>query len=58
MLPNLDLNDGSLVFPVTCCDYVDFRPILQTISTLIYKERSFNLIDVNEESIWLYGGRS
>ena len=55
MLPNWGPNDGSLVFPVTCCDYVDFRPILQTISTLIYKERSFNLIDVNEESIWLYG---
>lgn len=28
-MPNYSANDGSLVLPLSACDYVDYRPSLQ-----------------------------
>lgn len=30
-MPNLGSNDGALVFPVTECDYIDYRPTIQAV---------------------------
>jgi len=34
-VPNLGANDGALVFPVTDCDYLDYRPTVQAVGAVI-----------------------
>lgn len=51
-LPNRGANDGSLIFPVTSCNYNDFRPIINSISCLIKNERLYKDGDYDEEVIW------
>ncbi len=43
--PNLGANDGALVFPVTLCDYLDFRPTIQATGSVI------------DHKAWLPGGK-
>lgn len=33
--PNLGSNDGALIFPVTTCDYLDFRPTIQAVGAVV-----------------------
>jgi hypothetical protein len=33
--PNLGSNDGALVFPVSGCDYLDYRPTIQAVGAII-----------------------
>ncbi|MBM9531585.1 alginate lyase family protein [Desulfoprunum benzoelyticum] len=33
--PNLGANDGALIFPVTDCDYLDFRPTIQATGMVV-----------------------
>lgn len=51
-LPNYGSNDGALIFPVTSCDFQDFRPILNTIFTLIEGKRLYKPGIYDEEILW------
>lgn len=51
-VPNRGANDGALIFPVTSCDYRDFRPIINSISTLISGERLYKRGLYDEEVLW------
>jgi len=51
-LPNYGSNDGALIFPVTVCDYLDYRPVINTIHTLISGERLYPSGYYDEELIW------
>jgi hypothetical protein len=33
--PNLGSNDGALIFPVTTCDYLDYRPTIQAVGAIV-----------------------
>jgi hypothetical protein len=33
--PNLGSNDGALLFPITECDYFDYRPIIQALGAVL-----------------------
>jgi hypothetical protein len=33
--PNLGANDGALIFPVTGCDYLDYRPTIQAVGCVV-----------------------
>ncbi len=51
-MPNYGSNDGALVFPLTSCVYGDFRPIVNTIYTLLKKDKLYPIGKWDEELIW------
>lgn len=51
-LPNRGANDGALIFPVTSCSYRDFRPVINTINTLLCNERLYGQGFYDEEILW------
>ncbi|QSQ07961.1 hypothetical protein H0A61_00280 [Koleobacter methoxysyntrophicus] len=51
-VPNYGSNDGSLIFPVTSCEYGDYRPVLNTMYTLIEGKRLYSPGDYDEELLW------
>lgn len=54
-LPNYGANDGSLPSPLSCCDFSDFRPILQTVSIMVRGERLYPPGPWDEEAAWWLG---
>ncbi|GAM16233.1 heparinase II/III domain-containing protein [Mesobacillus selenatarsenatis] len=56
-VPNYGSNDGALIFPVTSCGYRDFRPVVNTIISLIEGKRIFENGDYDEELMW-FGKRN
>src|SRR5215472_6424135 len=57
-VPNYGNNDGSLVLPLTDCDYGDFRPTLQTVYYLGGRRRTFGTGPWDEALVWLFGTQS
>ncbi|WP_342600221.1 heparinase II/III family protein [Psychrobacillus sp. FSL H8-0483] len=55
-VPNYGSNDGALIFPVTSCGYRDFRPVLNTMYSLIEGKRLYESGDYDEELLW-FGSR-
>jgi hypothetical protein len=51
-VPNYGSNDGALIFPVTSCDYRDFRPVLNTLHVLYEGKRLYDAGDYDEELLW------
>lgn len=57
-VPNYGHNDGSLVLPLSDCDYRDFRPTLQAVHYLVYSQRRFTRGYWDEMLLWLFGAQS
>ena len=54
--PNYGSNDGALLFPLSNCDYQDFRPVVQAIARLDpNNDAPFPPEPWDEESLWFYG---
>lgn len=51
-MPNYGSNDGALAFPVTSCEYRDFRPVINTIYTFLSKKRLYKEGMHDEERLW------
>ena len=51
-LPNYGANDGALIFPVTCCGYRDFRPVINTVYALTSGKRLYPDGLYDEEMLW------
>ncbi|PLS17792.1 hypothetical protein CVD28_08815 [Bacillus sp. M6-12] len=51
-VPNYGSNDGALIFPVTSCEYRDFRPVVNTVFYLIDCKRIYEPGQYDEELIW------
>lgn len=54
-VPNYGNNDGSLVFPLTSCDFLDFRPQLNALHFIINNARLYNAGKHEEELFWFCG---
>lgn len=54
-VPNYGSNDGALILPLTSCDYLDYRPVLQTAGLLFDKRRRYGKGPWDEEALWLFG---
>lgn len=52
-VPNLGHNDGSNIFPLSQCDYPDYRPVAQAASIAFLEKSIFSIGCWDEESIWL-----
>ena len=48
-------NDGALIFPLSNCDYRDFRPIVQAVRYQTCRERRFASGAWDEELFWFHG---
>jgi hypothetical protein len=56
--PNYGNNDGTLVLPLSDCDYSDFRPTLQAAYYLGKHERHLARGPWDEMLLWLFGADS
>lgn len=52
-MPNYGSNDGALVYPLTCCGYRDFRPVVNAIHVLLAGDALYDKGKHEEELIWL-----
>jgi Heparinase II/III-like protein/Heparinase II/III N-terminus len=53
--PNYGSNDGSLILPLSDCDYQDFRPVVQATHFLSAAERCYPDGPWDEDLFWLFG---
>lgn len=53
-VPNYGSNDGALIFPVTTSSYRDFRPVLNTVHTVLKGKRLYNQGNYDEELLWFF----
>ncbi len=52
-VPNLGHNDGSNIFPLSQCDYADYRPVAQAASVAFLGKPALQRGYWNEELLWL-----
>lgn len=57
-LPNFGSNDGALILPLDTCDYIDYRPLLQSCYYAMYQQHLFEEGPWNEDLFWLFGPES
>jgi hypothetical protein len=57
-LPNYGPNDGALIFPLSSCDYLDYRPSLGALNAALGREAIYPSGIWDEESFWFGVGRS
>jgi len=51
-VPNYGSNDGALIFPITTSNYRDFRPVLNTVYSMLKKKRLYLQGNYDEEMLW------
>lgn len=54
-VPNYGANDGSLILPLNSCDYLDYRPVLQSCWYFFRHERLYDSGPWDEDLLWLFG---
>lgn len=54
-LPNYGPNDGSNTLPLSECDRLDYRPVIQTTHYLVHRRRLLPPGPWDEALIWLFG---
>ena len=54
-VPNYGQNDGALIFPLTDCQYQDFRPIIQACHYYFRRNRCYAAGPWDELLYWFFG---
>jgi hypothetical protein len=54
-LPNYGNNDGACVLPLSECDFLDYRPVIQATHYLVHRERILPRGPWDEDLVWLFG---
>jgi hypothetical protein len=57
-LPNYGSNDGALIFPVSSLDYLNYKPILNSLYLKLTSNRLYSFGDHEEEVLWFNGYNS
>ncbi len=57
-LPNYGSNDGALIFPLSSCNYLDYRPSLNALSEVLDGKSLFGSGPWTEEAVWFGGSDS
>jgi len=55
MVPNYGANDGALVFPLSSCDYLNYKPQLNTINYIINGKKLYESGKHEEDLLWFCG---
>lgn len=53
LAPNYGANDGAFILPLSCCDYRDYRPVVQTAHALLGRPPAYPCGAWNEGALWL-----
>jgi hypothetical protein len=56
--PNYGSNDGANVLPLSCSDYLDYRPVAQTANYAFHGRLCFEHGPWDEKLLWLFGASS
>lgn len=56
--PNYGSNDGANVLPLSCSDYLDYRPVAQAAHVAVYGTRCYGPGPWDEKPLWLFGARA
>ena len=54
-MPNYGQNDGALVLPLSNCEYMDFRPVIQSAYYQCTGKRCYEQGPWDEDLLWLFG---
>lgn len=54
-VPNYGANDGALIFPLSSCDYLDYRPALNALSIVVGQGKLYGPGPWDEEATWFCG---
>jgi hypothetical protein len=54
-LPNYGANDGALILPLNTCDYLDYRPVIQSCWYYLKNQRLYETGPWDEDLLWLFG---
>ncbi|MHC4125302.1 MAG: alginate lyase family protein [Planctomycetota bacterium] len=54
-VPNYGANDGAVIIPLNSCDYLDFRPVIQSAHYLFDKSRIYEPGPWDEDLLWFFG---
>jgi hypothetical protein len=54
-VPNYGANDGALIIPLSSCDYLDYRPVLQAVNYLFNEVRLYESGPWDEDLAWFFG---
>ncbi len=54
-LSNYGANDGALILPLNNCDYLDYRPVIQSCWYLLKREKLYEAGPWDEDLVWLFG---
>ena len=54
-VPHYGQNDGALLLPLSACDYLDFRPVMQAAHYYFSGARLFANGPWDEDLLWLFG---
>lgn len=57
-VPNYGMNDGALIHPLSTCDYLDYRPQLQTAYYVINEKRLYEPGPYDENLYWICGSKA
>jgi len=57
-VPNYGPNDGALIFPLNTCDYLDYRPVIQSLFYLFYKTKLYVNGPWDEDMLWFFGNEA
>ncbi|MBN2582453.1 MAG: alginate lyase family protein [Planctomycetes bacterium] len=57
-VPNYGANDGTNVLPLSCCDYLDYRPTVQAAWFAVHRRRLLEPGPWDEKTLWLFGSAS
>lgn len=57
-VPNYGSNDGALLFPFSSCDYLNYKPMINTLYYLLTGNKLYNSGKHEEELIWFCGAES
>jgi hypothetical protein len=56
--PYYGQNDGALILPLSNCDYLDFRPVVQPVQYLLDGTRCYGDGPWDEDLFWLFGSKA
>lgn len=57
-VPNYGPNDGAKILPLSCCDYLDYRPTVQAAWYALYGKDRYAAGCWDEKKLWLFGEES
>ena len=54
-VPNYGPNDGAIILPLNCCDYLDYHPVIQAMIYLFTSKKTYEKGAWDEDLLWLFG---